>query len=260
MERDYLSEERIRAQLTTRWLGRTIEYYDEIDSTNTYLRQRRPHDADKGYLVVADVQTAGRGRGNRTWFAPAGKCLLWSALLSAGMDSIAAICAASVAIAEMTQSLVAAPARVKWPNDVLVHGRKLAGVLAERRANGELVLGCGINVRLRDEDLPIALLSRATSLLSVTETGDVPLRATVLADVLARLEPMLDAVLSGQTAGVFARWRTHSDTLGRWLRVRTGGRILEGVAEDLDDLGGLVLRLADGRRRVLRAGEILDAR
>lgn len=246
----------LRGFLRTRRLGRELVCFDTIDSTNSYLRDRRPPGAAPGLLAVADAQSAGRGRQGRRWLAPPGTGLVWSLLLGPTEDPVGAVCATSVAVAEAVSREAGVSARVKWPNDVVVEGRKIAGILAEHGADGALVVGCGINVGLRAGQLPAELAETATSLALLAPEREPPLRARLLAEILAALEPMLEALLEGRGAEVFERWRETSCTLGHAVRIARGQETLEGTAEALTDEGALVLRLADGSRHVVHSGEI----
>lgn len=243
--------------LPTRWLGRSLTMFDSIDSTNTYLRDRRPPGLPHGHLVLAEEQTAGRGRAGRRWLAPRGACLLASLLLLDGSPPVPTVWATAAALADTVSAFSGRAARVKWPNDVTVNGRKIAGILAECDRDGALVVGWGLNVLLRESDLPPELAASATSLAMLAPALPPP-RQAVLTALLERLEPLLDAVAAGRTDAVFARWRYLCGTLGRRVRIPAQAGEREGVAQRLQPDGGLVVAFPDGTTTVLYAGDVFE--
>ena len=216
------------------------------DSTNDRVRALAERGAPHGTLVTAAEQTAGRGRQGRSWSAPAGRALLMSLLLRDPPQLLALI--AGVAVCDA----LGAPALLKWPNDVvLARGggsqpalAKLAGILIEGRPQeGWAVLGIGVNVAVRPEDLPADLRDRAASLEREPSAVD-GVRADVVAALAARLAQSPQQAL--------AAWRERDALAGRRVSFNGGS----GTADGLDAAGRLVVRLADGRRRELDAGEV----
>jgi BirA family transcriptional regulator, biotin operon repressor / biotin---[acetyl-CoA-carboxylase] ligase len=210
-------------------------------STNDRARELAAAGAPHGTLVTADEQSAGRGRQGRAWTAPAGRALLMSLVLRSDRVGPALLpLAAGVAVADAC----GAGARVKWPNDVQLDGRKVAGILAEGRPQeGWAVLGIGVNVALRPADFPPELADRATGL--GLAAGDVP-------RVLARVLAGLDAVLALSPAALLARWRERDALLGRHVSWAGG----TGTAAGVDDEGRLRVRSDAGGEVVLDAGEV----
>jgi BirA family transcriptional regulator, biotin operon repressor / biotin---[acetyl-CoA-carboxylase] ligase len=189
---DSLSPEAVEPRLRGRF-GRPYEYVSSTPSTQLLL----PPDAPEGALVAAGEQTAGRGRLGRRWLAPAGTSLLCSlqlrpAIASERLPQLTGI--APLACAEAIAALTGLEPKLKFPNDVLVGDRKLAGILAEAR-EGRVVLGIGVNVNVPAEELPQEVDRPATSVL--VETGRELDRAELLAELLERLERRYDAWLSG---------------------------------------------------------------
>jgi len=219
-------------------LGRPRLHLRSTTSTNDRARELALAGAPHGTLVTAGVQTAGRGRQGRTWSAPAGSALLCSLVLRAH-DGLLPL-RAGLAVADLAGS----SARVKWPNDVLLDGRKLAGVLVEARPDaGWAVLGIGINVAVDPAALPDAVRGSAASL------GRAP----------DALEPTLDALLghlaerlAEPPADALAALRTRDALLGAPVRWADGA----GTGAGIDDSGALRVRLADGTTRTLAAGEV----
>jgi len=210
-----------------------------IDSTNERARRLAAAGAPHGTLVTAGEQSAGRGRQGRTWSAPPGRALLMSLLLRDVPELLTL--AAAVAVADVA----GANAAIKWPNDVvLADGGKVAGILAEGRPQeGWAVLGIGLNVAVRLEDLPLALRTSATTL------GLEP----------DAVEPLLDALLdalqvrlSQEPAGLLAAYRQRDALHGRAVRWQYG----HGVAAGIDDAGRLLVDREDGVRIALEAGEV----
>jgi BirA family transcriptional regulator, biotin operon repressor / biotin---[acetyl-CoA-carboxylase] ligase len=211
-------------------------------STNDRARALAAAGAPHGTLVTAAEQTAGRGRQGRTWSAPAGRALLMSLVLREP-DRMLPL-AAAVAVAD-----AAGPeAAIKWPNDVQLGGRKLAGILAEARPQeGWAVLGIGLNVAVRVEDLPPEL--RATAATLGLEPRDVD---AVLGRVLAALERSLAL----ERAALLDAWRARDALLGQHIAWADGS----GVAAGIDGDGRLVVELRGGGRTALEAGEVHLAR
>ena len=216
-------------------LGRPRLHLRAIGSTNERARELAAAGAPHGTLVTADVQTAGRGRQGRTWTAPAGRALLLS-LVVREPDALLPL-RGGLAVAD-----VAGPAaRVKWPNDVLVAGRKIAGVLAEGRPQERwAVLGIGVNAAVDLADLPPDLRDRAGTL------GRAP--AAVLSDLLAALELRL----AEPAEAALAALRERDALAGQPVRWAGG----EGVGAGIDDAGALLVRRAGGELITLDAGEV----
>jgi BirA family transcriptional regulator, biotin operon repressor / biotin---[acetyl-CoA-carboxylase] ligase len=219
-------------------LGRPRLHLREIGSTNERARELASVGVPAGTLVTASSQTEGRGRQGRRWFAPAGSTLLLSLVLREP-DPLLSL-RAGLAVAD----LAGPDAQIKWPNDVLLHGRKLAGVLVESRPQeGWSVLGIGVNVALDVRDLPPELRESAATLGRDAEELESAL-AELLAALEGRLaEPAADAVTA---------LRARDALLGRPL-TWVGGR---GTGAGIDEDGGLCVELPGGGTTVLRAGEV----
>ena len=219
-------------------LGTPRLHLREIGSTSDRARELAAAGAPHGTLVTTDHQVAGRGRQGRTWTTPPRRALTMSLVLRE-VPALLTL-AAGVAVAE-----AAGPqAAIKWPNDVLVAGRKVAGILAEGRpAEGWAVLGIGVNVALREEDLPPELRPRAGTLGRPEEDVEA-----VLEDVLRRL----DTRLAQPAEAVLAAGRARAALAGRPVSWAGGS----GTARGVDDAGRLLVRLARGRTVALDAGEV----
>ncbi|HWC26630.1 MAG TPA: biotin--[acetyl-CoA-carboxylase] ligase [Solirubrobacteraceae bacterium] len=219
-------------------LGRPRLHHRATDSTSDVARTLAIAGAPHGTLVTAGEQRAGRGRQGRSWSAPPGRALLMSLVLRDWPPLLPIVGALAVA------DVAGAAAAIKWPNDVLLDGRKLAGVLAEGRPQeGWAVLGIGVNVAVRASDLPAELRDRAASLglepAAVEPTLEALLRA--LARRLAQPTPQL-----------LADYRARDALAGRPVRWAQG----EGIARGIDERGFLLVELPDGARTALDAGEV----
>jgi BirA family transcriptional regulator, biotin operon repressor / biotin---[acetyl-CoA-carboxylase] ligase len=219
-------------------LGRPRLHHRVTGSTSTVARALAAAGAPHGTLVTAGEQRAGRGRQGRTWSAPPGRALLMSVVLRAWPDLVPMVGALAVA------DVAGEHARIKWPNDVLLGERKLAGVLGERRAQeGWAVLGIGINVAVRVQDLPPELHDRAATL---------GLEPAAIEPMLASLLRALERRLAQPTAEILDAVRARDALCGRGVRWADG----EGVAEGIADTGRLLVRAAHGAPIALDAGEV----
>jgi len=263
---DAFDRSRFLARLGTRRLGRALLVRDTTASTNDDAWAAVAELGD-GACVIALAQTRGRGRAGRRWEQAPGKGLALSVALHLGGDvrqAGAIPLAAGLAVARAAHALGVARAQLKWPNDVLVDGRKLAGVLCEMRAGpggsraaaGTVVIGIGMNVRQARDEFPAELGDRATSL--ALEGSDARLEDAA-AECLNALEPLWTELEAGDRAGVLAAWSALAPHWGARLRLRTPSGEVEGIAQRLDADGGLVLRTADGAETTVFAGDLQPA-
>jgi BirA family biotin operon repressor/biotin-[acetyl-CoA-carboxylase] ligase len=250
---------RFTARLTTRRLGRTLLVRAEAESTNDEAWAALSGGLPDGVAVVADAQRRGRGRAGRGWTHAPGLGLALSVALVLGCDVRQAgvvPLAAGLAVAEALARRGLEP-RLKWPNDVLAGGRKLAGVLCELRrlpaGSDAVVIGIGVNVRQRDADFPPELRGRATSL--ALAGADVAVE-DVAADVLDALEPRWTQLQEGDRAALLDAWGARAAFWGEPVSVRTPAGPVRGVAQRLDPDGGLVLRLESGVETTVLAGDL----
>ncbi|HEV8230005.1 MAG TPA: biotin--[acetyl-CoA-carboxylase] ligase [Candidatus Limnocylindria bacterium] len=235
-----------------RELGREIEYHDTIASTQTRGRELAERVARA--VVVANEQTAGQGTRGRAWVAPRGSSLLASWIARPAPSAPALFAAlAGVAIARALDASTGIDARLEWPNDVVVEGRKIAGALAHATSDGDggaLVLGIGINVHQQRDDFPAELRDRAISLAIAGHDVD---RLDLLARLTVELDRLHDA---DERRAALDEWRGRSTFLGRTVEVRAAARAaIRGVATAIDDDGALLVRTAAGTEKVV-AGEV----
>lgn len=250
----------LAAWLRTAWLGRHSSYHDVIASTQDEARRLAAEDAPHGYLVWAGEQTGGRGRLQRRWMSPASAGLWFSVVVRPGLEAQrmgALPLAMGAAIATALDAEAPGRVRLKWPNDVLLGGHKLAGILVEGQVSDGIleyaVVGVGVNLVRPQGGFESSIRSTATALSEVTGVATNPVR--LLAGLLAALEVAYDELASSGPAAARARWLELSDTVGRAIVARAGGEEIHGLAVDLDREGGLVVE-TDGGRRVIAFGEI----
>jgi BirA family transcriptional regulator, biotin operon repressor / biotin---[acetyl-CoA-carboxylase] ligase len=260
VERPPLDAEGLRRRLVTPGgLWRDVRVVPETGSTNADLLAEARKGAPEGLVLVAEVQTAGRGRLGRVWTSPPRAALVFSVLLRPAEVPPARRgwlpLLTGVAVASTVRAQTAVPASLKWPNDVLVAERKLAGILAE--AHGDMiVVGTGLNVTLAPAELPVPT---ATSLL--IEDAASTDRDALLVAILTELEHRYQAWRAGpDEPGLRADYLRRSATVGRGVRVELpGGALLTGTAEDVDDVGRLVVRTPETLVRV-GAGDVVHVR
>lgn len=243
-------------------LAREILTFEETSSTNDVAARLGRDGHESGLLVFAERQSAGRGRFGRRWDSAA-RAGLWFSLLLRPAFSTALwprlTTWAGVSVAAAVESATGLHAQLKWPNDILVCGKKVAGILTECSSDSAggmfAVIGIGLNVN--HEAMPDELAGRAASLHQLAGSGydRAALAATIVAELAARL-PFVDVAFDS----ILAEASRRSTVLGKWIRLEAGGTTAEGHAESLDTEGGLVLRMADGSLHTMTAGEVSFAK
>ena len=253
-----LTGDDIRARLRPQTIGTEVLVFERTASTNDIVADLAGHGAREGLVVFAESQTKGRGRHGRAWASPRGKGLWCSVLLRpqlplASFPSITV--AASVAVARAIRQTAALAPRIKWPNDIILNEKKVAGILTEVRDNAA-VLGIGINVNCARDDFPPDLAALATSL--AIEAGRQQDRVAFAAAVLTALDNCYRCALDNFNA-IVAEWAENCATLGRQLTVTMGRRRIEGHAHALDADGALLLRKDNGQiERILGADVMVE--
>ncbi len=244
--------------LTTRTLGRAVSHFEHtLTSTNAILKDMARQGAPHGCVCLCEQQTAGRGRLDRTWTSPDGQGIWMSVLLRPKLPPEACpliTFAVALAMHRALEDVCGVDARIKWPNDLVVDGRKICGILLEMGfdANGLFIIaGAGLNVRRGA--YPAELAERAVSLEECTAA--VPDRGAVIASFLAHLEAALTALEQGGFAAISTGYRAASITLGSRVHV-IGAEDFIGTAEDIDDSGALLVRDDSGALRRVLAGDV----
>jgi BirA family biotin operon repressor/biotin-[acetyl-CoA-carboxylase] ligase len=262
----------VQAALNTRVFGRELVVLTHTGSTNDVAKALAAARAPEGTVVLAEEQTAGRGRMGRRWSAPSGTCLLCSILFRPDLSPAQAqrltmLC--SLAAADAVEQTCGLQVAIKWPNDLIVKSqtssprsqdwRKLAGVLTETGVVGErlafVVVGIGVNVNVEPQVLP-TLAPHATSILA--EVGRPVDRVALLVALLAGVERRYEALQAGESP--HSEWVARLATLGQPVQVTTSAGPLAGAAESVDEDGALLLRAPDGGLHRLLAGDVTLAR
>jgi len=260
----------IQAGLLTHCLGQHAVVYESIDSTNSAAGRLAQQDAPDGTLVIANQQSAGRGRLGRPWLAPPGTSLLFSLLFRPHASTLGRqpvrlpvsraqglTMACGLGIRAAIRCMTGLPAQLKWPNDILLSGLKAGGILSELGVSGPLVdyviVGIGLNVNLDPAALPTGVA--ATSISS--QLGRKAERIALLQTALSEIEQRYAALLAGSWP--LEEWASALETLRKPVLLQTMQGPLHGVAEDVDEEGALLLRLDDGRLQRVLVGDIVAA-
>jgi BirA family biotin operon repressor/biotin-[acetyl-CoA-carboxylase] ligase len=259
----------LQAQLHTEVLGRRLIVFNRITSTNDFLKRLARRGAEAGTLVLADQQTAGRGRLGRSWQSPPGSGLWFSMIMQPELqlEHIGAISLAiAVVVAETLSAVCHTLFAVKWPNDILLNHRKVCGILCEAPISSQVaianspnsldyvVIGIGINVNQQQNDFNAEWRQRATSLARLA--GHPLDRQSLFVTLVQRLDEALFGNLKTAMPSLLLRWRSRCTELGKSVALRFGQTTITGIFEDIGAGGELILRLADGQRRAYAAGEV----
>ena len=241
-------------------IGWRFYLHDSVPSTNDEALVKVRRGEPEGVTVVANFQTAGRGRQGRHWWSEPGAGLLFSVIFRPVSESGADfVMLAALAVCDaLTRRQF--EARSKWPNDILVRDHKIAGILVEEARDGQdtggIVVGIGLNVNATS--LPSDIAETATSLRM--ETGRLHERSEILWNILGALESRVVDLRGGGRDRLRSQWAAGCGTLGRRVCVRASGETIEGYAEDIDAAGALVVRLDNGIRRAVQTGDVEEVR
>ena len=247
--------DRVRTRLTTGEINWSLQFEAACESTQDLARAAAVQGAEQGWTIVTDFQRGGRGRQGRSWVAHPGEALLFSTILRPPIDVLPLLSLlAAVTVAGGIEAATGAAADLKWPNDVLLNQKKLAGILLERPAGTAVVLGVGVNANQPVDHLPEA----ATSLR--VERGRPVEREPLLAAILNDLANAYDRADREGVAWIVPAWRSRSTMLGKRISFHRDGETVHGVADDLDENGALLVRMADGAQIAIVAGEVEQMR
>lgn len=259
---DLLSADEVCPGLQTEVFGRRhYLYIREIDSTNNYARKLASEGYPEGTVVAAETQTAGRGRRGRNWYSPDSKGIYVSFILRPvlPLKEISRISLlAAVAVAETLETELNLPARIKWPNDILINQKKMVGILAEAVTDTDgieyIVMGIGININNQLQEFPDDFRTAATSVFA--EDEQVCSRVKVLQALLSNFERHYFQLQKGDFRETLEKGRKLSLAIGQKLRLDTINGFVEGQAIDIDDNGFLLLRDQAGIIHTIMSGEI----
>jgi len=245
----------------TRVVGRDLRVFQETTSTNDVIEKLARDGVKEGVVVFAESQTKGRGRLGRKWLSPSGKGLWFSVLLRPNLrptEATRLTVAAATALRRAIQKETALAPEIKWPNDLMLGGRKVAGILTEMSAELDqikyLILGVGVDVNLAAREFPTELRKLATSLK--IEAGRAIARPALATAILRELDRDYARICAGGFAAVADEWEQHCATLGQRVVIQVGARKLQGRAESLDDDGALLLRTEHGHLERVTGGDV----
>ncbi|MCC6466564.1 MAG: biotin--[acetyl-CoA-carboxylase] ligase [Planctomycetes bacterium] len=264
---DRLLPHEINEDLNTKHVGRNLLIRDEVASTNeeAFALLEADPDLPDGTTIVAEAQSAGRGRMGRAWHSPRGAGLWLSVVLKCPVapDKLPVLTAmASLAVANMLQQFIQLPSEIKWPNDIMLRGRKCCGVLVEARSNlpDTWVLGIGLNVNQQAADFPPELKGLATSLRMERPGQQALNRVRVLRPLLFYLDKVYDLVLRKKYDKIAKAWAEFVHMGGKRISLQQGGLEHTGTVARVDPLEGIALRLDSGETRQFPAEAVNNVR
>jgi BirA family transcriptional regulator, biotin operon repressor / biotin---[acetyl-CoA-carboxylase] ligase len=261
-EPDALLADDLLARLgNTKVIGRDVRVFEQTTSTNDVAEKLGRDGVRQGVVVFAESQTKGRGRLGRKWISPQRKGLWFSVLLRPDLrpqETTQLTVAAATALRRAIQAETGLKTEIKWPNDVLVGGKKVAGILTELSAELDMVrhviLGIGVDVNFGAGEFPAELKKTATSLKM--ECGQTLSRAELAVTVLRELDEDYSRVCARNFAALADEWERNCTTIGKDVTVQIGNRKVRGCAESLDDAGALLLRTEHGRLEPITGGDV----
>jgi len=261
-EPDVLLADDLLARLgQTRVIGRDIRVFEQTTSTNDVIEKLARDGVGEGVAVFAEAQTKGRGRLGRKWLSPARRGLWFSVLLRPELrpqEATQLTVASATALRRAIEAGTGLQAEIKWPNDIVMGGRKVAGILTELSAEPDrvryVVLGIGVDVNLGAGEFPPELRKLATSLKM--EAGRTISRAELATAILRELDADYARLCGGGFAKVADEWEGHCQTIGRDVTIQIGERKIRGRAESLDDAGALLLRTEHGHLEHVTGGDV----
>jgi BirA family biotin operon repressor/biotin-[acetyl-CoA-carboxylase] ligase len=251
----------VASGLSTVFTGRRIEYFRDLPSTNAEAKNLAREGCAEGTVVIAECQNGGRGRMGRSWFSPGNKGLWFSIVLRPPVNPVETpqvTMVAAVAVATALREHAGVPAGIKWPNDILLEGKKVCGILVELNAEADrvdfMVAGIGLNVNISRDEFPPEIRDIATSLQIAS--GRPVSRVPLLRALLESFEKWYGCWLEQGFAPVLKKWRELCVTLDCPVTVHTMKESFSGHALDVDDTGALLVRTEDGAIQRLIAGEV----
>jgi len=245
----------LQNRLNTKFVGRQLYYYPRLATTMETARELVKRGTDEGTVVIAGIQTAGRGRIGRTWLSPEGS-LAMSVILKPSLDKLSQlVMLASLAVVRAVKNVAGLETQIKWPNDVLIKGKKVCGILIENEVKGGKVnfaiIGIGININFDPLAFPeIAEIATSLSHEIGTELSTIELTSVLLSE----LEQLYLKAQAG--APIYREWQKNMETLGRWIQVKSGKTVEQGKAEAVTESGNLILRRADSSIVEIAVGDV----
>ena len=256
---DLLLPEEIKAVAGDNQLIKEIHYYQETESTNLAARQAAHTGCPEGTIIIAEAQGKGRGRMQRSWYSPYAKGIWCSLILRPRFkpyDAAKITLLVAVAVRQALSRYLHISCGIKWPNDILVEGKKICGILTEINTEIDninyILVGFGVNVNISAEEFPDELKSTATSISALC--GKVS-RLELLAAILENFTALYETANAGDFSSILSLWREYSVTIGKQVDIFDGDKQFTGKAVDIDEDGGLLVATEGGIRKVL-AGDV----
>lgn len=256
---DALRQNELGQGLKTRIIGKNIRLFPEVVSTNTLAMEAASQGAPEGTVIIAETQTGGKGRLGRTWISPKGN-LYFSVILRPQIPTHKApliTLVGAVAVASAIRKHCSVQAAIKWPNDILISGKKVAGLLTEMSAEPDrirhIALGIGVDVNMELQELPPDVRMHTTTLAN--ETGAKIDRKLLLHQILRDLEHWYRIFLATE-ADVLKEWELLNMTIGCRVTVSGMGEVFEGLAQGIEPEGRLMVALDDNTIRIVAAGDV----
>ncbi|MCJ7654724.1 MAG: biotin--[acetyl-CoA-carboxylase] ligase [Dehalococcoidia bacterium] len=245
----------LKSCLNTKFVGQQLYYYHRLATTMEAAKELAKKGTAEGTVIIADTQTAGRGRLGRAWLSPEGG-LAMSLILKPSLDNLPQlVMIASLAVVRTIKKVAGLETQIKWPNDILIKDKKVCGILIENEVKGDRVnfaiIGIGINVNFDPSAFPeISDIATSLSHELGAEVSKVELTRTLLSEV----EQLYLEAQAG--APIYREWQENMGMLGRWIQVKTGEAVEQGKAETVTQNGNLILRRADGSLAEIVAGDV----
>jgi BirA family biotin operon repressor/biotin-[acetyl-CoA-carboxylase] ligase len=266
---DIITPAEITSVMNTNFIGRTIHFFDEIESTNNYAKKIAYEGCEDGTIVIAEKQTAGRGRLGRTWDSSKGAGIWLSVVLRPNISPQAIqliTLSSSVAVVRAIKDTTGIETGIKWPNDIILDGRKVCGILTEMSSEADhvnhVIIGIGINVNQKTQDFPEELINKAISIRSFADRNSIDnneitfKRSLIIGRLLSELEEVYYMLVEGRTEEILKVWKEYSIILGKEVVVSGRDGKFTGIAEDLTREGKLVVKGADDTTQMILSGEI----
>jgi BirA family transcriptional regulator, biotin operon repressor / biotin---[acetyl-CoA-carboxylase] ligase len=259
---DSLLPQEMKGNINTEVIGQNLKFFEQVDSTNLYAKRIAEGGFEDGTVIMADEQLNGRGRMGRTWASPKGKGIWMTIMLKpkispadASKVTLLTACAVCKAIEEISGLYT----QIKWPNDIVLNGKKLCGILTEMSAEIDeinyLIIGIGVNVNIDLEDFPHELQAIATSIK--IEKGDMIIRKELAAAIINNFERYYKGfIMTGSIKDYINEYKERSAILGKEVRVTSSTLELQGTVVDISEEGQLQLELCDGSIKEIISGEV----
>jgi biotin-[acetyl-CoA-carboxylase] ligase BirA-like protein len=257
-----MNADKLHETLQTRRLGRTILFTHRVSSTNDWAKELASFGATEGTAVIAETQTVGHGRLGREWVSPKGG--LWFSVILRPeklrpMEAAKLVFAAGLAVAEVLHELYDLPVETKWPNDVMINGRKVCGILAEMNTKGRrvnyVIIGIGVNANFDVENVFQDELRKTATSLERELGRKIPIDELLKA-LLEEFEYFYELFLKEGFIPILDRWKKHARFLGHQVEVSDGAEKISGLACDVDVNGSLVLKSEDGKITHVLVGDV----